>query len=121
LRAALACPVEPSAIPERNFKAALERVELGHLSDSLDREMQWGLKLSKDEQVRVAVARLLLHRPVWIFAEHVFGALADEHCELIRSIFETELAQSAVVSIGHRAQCDNLCRKVIHLTSSSAA
>jgi hypothetical protein len=26
-----------------------------------------------------------------------------------------------VVSIGRRAQCDNLCQKVVHLTSSSAA
>ncbi len=118
LRAALAFPAEPTAVPDSAIKAALDRVELGRLSNSLDRRAQWGLELTDDEQIRVAIARLLLHRPSWIFAEHVFGALADEHRDLIRSIFETELAQSAVISIGRHAPPDDLCRRVIHLTGS---
>jgi putative ATP-binding cassette transporter len=121
LRAALAFPAEPPAISERDIKAALQRVELGHLSASLDREANWGLELSEDEQVRVALARLLLHRPPWIFAEYVFGALSDEHRHLIKSIFDTELAQSAIISIGRRTPSDELCRKVIHLTSGAGA
>jgi putative ATP-binding cassette transporter len=121
LRAALAFPAEPSEVSDHEIKAALQRVALGHLSDSLDREAEWGLELADDEQIRVAIARLLLHKPRWIFAEHVLDALSDEHHELIRSIFETELAQSAVVSIGRRVAPDDLCRKVIHLTRGRAA
>lgn len=121
LRAALAFPAEPTAVPDREISAALKRVELGHLSASLDRQAQWGLELTEAEQVRIAVARLLLHRPPWIFAEDVFGALADEHRDLIRSILETELDQSAIISIGRRTPSDDLCRKIIHLTSGSIA
>jgi putative ATP-binding cassette transporter len=120
LRAALTFPAEPSAVSDNEIKAALERVELRHLSDSLDRKAQWGLRLTDDEQVRVGIARLLLHKPRWIFAEHVFGALTDEHHELIRSIFETELAQSAVISIDRRTPPDDLGRKVLYLTSGPA-
>jgi putative ATP-binding cassette transporter len=120
LRAALAFPAEPSEVSDGDIKAALERVELGRLAGLLDREAQWGLVLSEDEQIRVAIARLLLCKPRWIFAEHVFGALSDEHHALIRSIFETELARSAVVSVGRRAPPDDLCRTVIHLTRGPA-
>src|SRR5205823_13695131 len=118
LRNALAFPAEASAVSDSDIKAALERVDLGHLADSLDRKEQWGLKLSEDEQVRVAVARLLLHKPPWIFVEDVFGTLADDHRDLLKSIFETELASSAVISIADRESPQSLCRKVIHLTSS---
>src|SRR6185312_12623601 len=121
LRAALAFPAEPSAVSERDIKTALERVELGYLSTSLDRTAEWGLELTEDEQVRIAIARLLIHRPPWIFAEHVFGALSDEYDDLVRSIFDTELAQSAVISIGPRVPPQALCRRVIRLTASSAA
>jgi len=121
LRAALAFPAEPSAFSQREIEAALKRVELEHLAGLLDQEAQWGLELSEDEQVRVAIARLLLHKPVWIFAEHVFGALSDEHRDLIKSIFDAELAKSAIISIGRRAPSDELCRKVINLTSGANA
>jgi putative ATP-binding cassette transporter len=121
LRAALAFPAEPSDVSERDIKAALDRVELGYLSASLDREAEWGLELTEDEQVRIAIARLLIHKPPWIFAEHVFGALSDEYHDLVRSIFDTELAHSAVISIGPRVPPQALCRKVIHLTTSAAA
>jgi len=121
LRAALAFPSEPPDVPERYIKEALERVELGYLSDSLDRTTEWGLELSEDEQIRIAIARLLIHKPPWIFAEHVFGVLSDEYDDLVRSIFDTELAQSAVISIGPRVPPQALCRRVIRLTASSAA
>lgn len=121
LRAALAFPAEPSEVSDRDIKTALDRVALGHLSGSLDREAEWGLELTEDEQVRVAIARLLLHKPRWIFAEDIFEALSDEHHDLISSIFETDLAQSAVISIGRRVVPQDLCRKVIHLTRDAAA
>jgi putative ATP-binding cassette transporter len=121
LRAALAFPAEPSDVSERDIKAALDRVELGYLSASLDRTADWGLELTEDEQVRIAIARLLIHKPPWIFAEHIFGALSDEYDDLVRSIFDTDLAQSAVISIGPRVPPQALCRKVVHLTTSAAA
>jgi putative ATP-binding cassette transporter len=121
LRAALSFPAEPSAVADRDIKAALDRVELGHLFDSLDRQAQWGVELTDDEQIRLGIARLLLHRPSWIFVDNVLNALTDEHRELIRSIFETELAKSAVISIGSRSPPEHLCSRVIHLTSRPPA
>jgi putative ATP-binding cassette transporter len=121
LRVALAFPAEPSEVSDGNIKAALERVDLTHLSGLLDRQAEWGLELTEDEQVRIAVARLLLHKPPWIFAEHILGAVSEEHHDLIRSVFQTELAQSAVISIGRDIPPQDLCRKVIHLIRAPTA
>jgi putative ATP-binding cassette transporter len=118
LRAALAYPSDPSEVADGVMKAALERVELGHLAGSLDRSTRWGLELSDDEQVRVALARLLLQKPRWIFADRVFEDLSEEQQALMRSIFENELVHSAVISIGRRVPPDGLYRKVIRLTRS---
>ncbi|HEX5210464.1 MAG TPA: ABC transporter ATP-binding protein/permease [Pseudolabrys sp.] len=121
LRAALAFPDEPSTIADSNVTAALDRVELGYLASALDRQTQWGLALTEDEQIRVGIARLLLHRPSWIFAENVLDALTEEHRDLIRSIFAAELAKSAVISIGRQTPAKDLCPKVIRLTSGPPA
>ena len=121
LRAALAFPTEPSAVADSDIKAALDRVELGYLFDSLDRPAQWGRALTDDEQIRIGIAQLLIHRPSWIFVDHVLNTLTDEHLSLIRSILSNELAKSAVISIGSREPPEHLCSRVIHLTSHAPA
>ena len=121
LRAALAFPAEPSAVADSDIKAALDRVELGYLFDSLDRPAQWGRALTDDEQSRIGIAQLLIHRPSWIFVDHVLNTLTDEHLSLIRSILSNELAKSAVISIGNRLPPEHLCSRVIHLTSHAPA
>ena len=121
LRAALAFPTEPSAVADSDIKAALDRVELGYLFDSLDRPAQWGRALTDDEQIRIGIAQLLIHRPSWIFVDHVLNTLTDELLSLIRSILSNELAKSAVISIGSRLPPEHLCSRVIHLTSHAPA
>jgi vitamin B12/bleomycin/antimicrobial peptide transport system ATP-binding/permease protein len=121
LRTTLAYPARPSEVSDDDIQVALERVRLGYLRSSLDREARWGLVLTDDEQIRIAIARLLLHKPQWVFVEDVFDTLSEEDQDLIRSVFETDLARSAVISIGQRAAPHELCGKVIHLTRSAAA
>ena len=75
------------------MRAALERVDLGHLTPSLDRTERWDRQLSLDEQQRLAFARLLLHAPRWVFLDEAIGALDDDHRRRVLSIFERELAQ----------------------------
>jgi putative ATP-binding cassette transporter len=121
LRAALAFPAEPSAAADSDLKAALDRVELGYLFKSLDKRAQWGRELSDDEQIRIGIAQLLIHRPSWIFVDRVLNTLTDEHRDLMRSILATELAKSAVISIGNREPPEHLCSRIIHLTSRPAS
>ena len=54
---------------------ALDRVGLGHLIPALDREKRWDKELSPEQQQRLVLARVLLHRPRAVFFDEVMGAL----------------------------------------------
>ncbi|HEX5078511.1 MAG TPA: ABC transporter ATP-binding protein/permease [Geminicoccaceae bacterium] len=97
LRAAVSYPTEPGHFGDAAIRAALERVDLGQLADSLDRDNRWDRVLPLDEQQRLAFARLLLHAPRWVFLDDAIGTLDETHQELVLSIFERELAGAAVI------------------------
>jgi putative ATP-binding cassette transporter len=118
LRCALAYPHDSSIISDAAAAAALARVGLGHLSKSLDRTARWWRKLTNEEQGRLALARLLLQKPQWVFTDGIIDAIAEDHRDLVISIFENELADTALVSVSRRGSLGPLCRRVVHLTSS---
>ena len=100
LRAAVSYPDGPERFDDAAVRAALERVDLGHLVPLLDRTERWDHQLSLDEQQRLAFARLLLQRPRWVVLDDAVGALDEEHRRLVLSIFERELAGATVIHFG---------------------
>ena len=117
LRATLAFPQKPSMVSDSDATAALDRVGLGHLKRSLDRTARWWRKLSPDDQMRLALARLLVQKPKWVFAEGIIDSVAEDLRDLMQSIFENELAETALISVSRCNMHSPLCRRVIHLTS----
>ncbi|MGH6945577.1 MAG: ABC transporter ATP-binding protein/permease, partial [Geminicoccaceae bacterium] len=79
LHAAVSYPAEPGRFDDAAVRAALARVDLGHHAPSLDQVERWDRKLSLDEQQRLAFARLLLHKPRWVFLDEATAALDDEN------------------------------------------
>jgi putative ATP-binding cassette transporter len=106
LRAALCYPAAPGAFTEAVQVAALERCALPHLAVRLDEEERWDRVLSLGEQQRLAFARLLLHRPRWVFLDEATAALDDENQDSMMRLFREELNGTALVSIGHRPGLD---------------
>jgi vitamin B12/bleomycin/antimicrobial peptide transport system ATP-binding/permease protein len=99
LRAAVTYPDDPDQFDDAAVRAVLDRIDLDHLVPSLDRAERWDRQLSLDEQQRLAFARVLLHKPRWVFLDDAIGALDDEHRQLVLSIFERELAGSALIRL----------------------
>ena len=114
LHAAVSYPAEPERFDGPAVAAALERVGLEHLVPSLEREERWDKDLSLDEQQRLAFARLLLHQPRWVVLDDAMGALEDGHCSLVMSIFEEELAEAAVISIGRSPARSGFYSRILH-------
>jgi vitamin B12/bleomycin/antimicrobial peptide transport system ATP-binding/permease protein len=114
LRHALASPDDPSRFADADLIAALERAGLGRRTQSLDRTTRWEKELAIDEQKKLAFARLLLHKPKWIFSDQAI----DLRDETIVSILEKELAQTAVVEITSEEQMDGLYKRTLHLIST---
>ena len=115
LRAAVSYPAEPGRFDDAAVRAALERVDLGHLVPSLDRTERWDRQLSLDEQQRLAFARLLLHAPRWVVLDDAIGALDEEHRRLVLSIFERELAGATVIRLGRDPVLDGFWTRTLHI------
>jgi putative ATP-binding cassette transporter len=80
----------------------LHKVGLDHLRDRLDETERWDHILSGGEQQRVAFARVLVHKPEWIFMDEATSALDETGQENIMKLLIEELPETSIVSIGHR-------------------
>jgi putative ATP-binding cassette transporter len=104
LRQALAYPSPAELFDDAQLKQVLHDSLLPHLADQLDAQGQWTQQLSGGEQQRLAIARVLLKRPRWVFADEITSAL-DASAE--QALYEKLLQlvreqQGALVSIAHR-------------------
>ncbi|MDB5413373.1 MAG: hypothetical protein JWR10_1708 [Rubritepida sp.] len=102
LQAALAYPAEPDRFPAEALNDALQKVGLEQLLDRLGEEERWDRMLSLGEQQRLAFARLLLHKPRWIFMDEATAALDEANQDAMMQLVLDELPDAALISIGHR-------------------
>ncbi len=102
LAAALCYPAPPESFPREAMRAALIRCRLPGLVGRLSDEARWDRVLSLGEQQRLAFARLLLHRPRWVFMDEATSALDEANQAAMFAVIEDELPEAALVSIGHR-------------------
>ena len=104
LREALAYPEPASRYSDAAMQQALHDALLPALATELDQSDAWGQKLSGGEQQRLAIARVLLKQPAWVFADEATSAL-DEAAE--KTLYERLLEMvgrtgGGLVSIAHK-------------------
>lgn len=105
LRDALTYPNPAANFSDDQLRQALDDALLPDLVDRLDDSDAWSQKLSGGEQQRLAIARVLLKKPAWLFADEVTSALdAQAESVLYKRLADTvKAAGGAMVSIAHRA------------------
>jgi putative ATP-binding cassette transporter len=119
LRAAVAYPAPPTAYPDADIVAALERLGLGALAPSLERDARWDRDLNDDEQQRIAFARLVLHKPEWVVLDEAFEVLDDASRALVLRLFDEALPQTAVVSVGRPNGDAGFFGRTLHLVKDA--
>ena len=115
LRAVVTYPETADSFEEEAVCAALKRVGLDRLIVRLETKERWDKVLSPDEQQRLALARLVLHAPLWVFFEDTTPFMSEDHCRLMRSIFAIELPGTTVIGIGSSAALKGFYTRTIHL------
>jgi len=115
LRAALCYPAAPETFDDAMLVSALERCGLGDFLGALDEDKRWDQSLSLGQQQRVAFARLILHKPRWVFMDEATSALDDDNQASMLSLFENELAGASVLSIGHRPGLEEFHTRTLHI------
>ena len=100
----MAYPEPASKYTDEALAQALHDALLPHLVDRLDEDDAWGQRLSGGERQRLAIARVFLKQPRWIFADEATSAL-DSAAEQTVYTRLTDLVQrrdGALISIAHR-------------------
>ncbi len=103
------------------LRAALTRVRLESLCDCLDQSGRWDRDLGVGEQERLAYARLLLHRPVCLVCDEGLDSLDEANRQILVSILNDELADTALVNISQRRDPAELYSRVVDLVTSPHA
>jgi putative ATP-binding cassette transporter len=120
LRQAVTYPAHVERFTDDQIKGALIRVGLPEFVNRLDDDERWDRLMSLGQQQRLAFGRVLLHQPKWVFLDEATAALDEENQQRVMSIFDEELPQTSIVSIGHRPGLEAFHRRTLHLIGGPA-
>lgn len=119
LRAALCYPSDGSTYDDTQLKTALTHVQLTSLLDQLEKDDNWGQRLSGGEQQKLALARALLTRPDWLFMDEATSALDEKSEAALYNCLAEQLPTTTIVSIGHRATLNAFHKVRLNVTPTS--
>ena len=116
LRTALTYPEPPSQVEDGLAREILQRVQLGHLVDHIDDDVDWSRRLSPGEQQRLGFARILVGRPDVVFLDEATSAVDEGIEHMLYELIRSELPETIVVSVGHRSSLDTMHAGRLELT-----
>ena len=103
LHAAVSYPADPVTFSPAEIRAVIEAVGLPRLAEHLDEEAHWNRMLSLGEQQRLGLARAILHKPDYLFLDEATASLDEAAEAALYNLVEKRLADTTIVSIGHRS------------------
>jgi putative ATP-binding cassette transporter len=102
LRACLCYPSDGQWVGMGECIEALRAVRLEHLIDDLNEFDHWERRLSPGEQQRLAFARVLLHKPEWLFLDEATASLDPANEAAMYHLLAERLPNAAIISVAHR-------------------
>jgi putative ATP-binding cassette transporter len=93
----------------------LVRTGLAHLIPSLATTAAWEQELGLEDQQRLGIARVMLHRPAWLFLHDPLSALDAAAEERLMEALFAALPEAAIVTITHRTAVERLHERRIAL------
>ena len=106
LRNALFYPQSNPASDDATLVKILEKLDLSKFSRELDKEDDWSKRLSLGEQQRIALARVLIQRPKWVFLDEATASLDPATSEKMHKLIDVELSELGIIEITHSEQRD---------------
>ena len=99
LRTVLSYPAPEGAFSDERIREALQLLGLEHLSARLDQTEPWDQQLSPHEQQRLAMVRVLLNAPEWMFLDKATSSLDEETEKRVYQLLAERLPRSTLISI----------------------
>jgi putative ATP-binding cassette transporter len=121
LAAALSYPARLGTFDDARLADALIAVGLEQWADRLHEEAHWNRMLSLGEQQRLAVARVLLQEPDYVFLDEATASLDEPAEAMLYRLLQERLKGATIVSIGHRSTLGAFHRRRVEVTPSDGA
>jgi putative ATP-binding cassette transporter len=102
LRAVASYPAPEGTFLDERIAEVLRTLGLDNLVRRLGDTEQWEQMLSPHEQQRLALARVILHEPEWLFLDKSTSALDEAMEKRIYDLLAERLPRVTLVSIAHR-------------------
>ena len=103
LAAAITYPARAGTFNDGHLADTLTAIGLPGLIPRLHEEAHWNRMLSGGEQQRLAIARVLLYAPDYLFLDEATAALDEAAEAMLYRLLQERLPGATIVSIGHRS------------------
>ena len=103
LTEAIGYPAEAGTFDGASVAEAIVAVGLPELVEQLEEEAHWNRILSLGEQQRLAIARVLLHAPDYLFLDEATASLDEPAEAILYRLLQDRLKGMTIISIGHRS------------------
>jgi putative ATP-binding cassette transporter len=120
LKAALSYPSTAEVFSDEDCREALRACNLNAYGTRLEESGHWAKMMSPGEQQRLAAARVLLHKPDFMFLDEATSALDAENEMLIYTAIIDALPNAAIVSVAHRESVTGFHESRIEIERASA-
>jgi putative ATP-binding cassette transporter len=118
---AVCYPMTHGTCEPDDINSALQRVGLGEWAGHLGVVENWESVLSVAQQQRLSFARMLLHRPDWIFLSEATNALDAVGQREMAELLLKEFPSATVVAVGRTASFDGFFQRTLHVEAAEPA
>jgi len=115
LRQAICYPASCDSYQQNQLETALHQVGLAELIAHLDESGDWEKNLEREQQQRLGMVRLLIHRPKWILLQEAFDSL-DPHGEMAMiKLIDSNLPDVTLLTISKQPSIQAMHQRQITL------
>lgn len=115
LRAAICYPSESNAFTQEAMEVAMEVAGVKELLEQLEQVSDWEKNLEREQQQRLGLVRLLLHKPKWIMMQEAFASLDPEGELAMVNLMHKRLPEAAILTISKQPIVRELYQRRITL------
>jgi vitamin B12/bleomycin/antimicrobial peptide transport system ATP-binding/permease protein len=121
LAAAISYPARLGTFDDARLADVLKAVGLPEWGDRLHEEQHWNRMLSLGEQQRLAIARVILQEPDFLFLDEATASLDEAAEASLYRLLHERLKGMTIVSIGHRSTLGAFHRRRFEVAPSETA